>query len=145
MSMSDTAAFSECRDCYCQGSRSAARAITAVYDRHLRPHRLRSTQFTILTTLVLRGPTPITALAKSLGTDRTTLTRNLSLLETKGWVQVRLDGADARSRLVSVTSKGRAVAHAALPAWREAQTLVARAIGAAGATALHRLANTRLT
>ena len=142
--MDDTAAFSECRNCLCLASRSAARSITAVYDRHLRPHRLRITQFSILTTLVLRGPTPLTALAKSLGMDRTTLTRNLALLERKGWVHIRHDGGDARTRLVSVTAKGRAVAQDALPAWRAAQGLVAGTIGATGATALHRLAKTRL-
>jgi len=143
--MTDAALFADCSSCYCLASRSAARSITAVYDRHLRPHRLRATQFSILTNLVLRGSTPVTVLAQAMVTDRTTLTRNLALLESKGWVQVRPGGGDARTRLVSVTARGRAVAEKALPAWREAQTTIAGAIGAPGAAALQRLATTRLT
>ncbi|MFZ3177301.1 MAG: MarR family winged helix-turn-helix transcriptional regulator [Methylovirgula sp.] len=143
--MNDMAAFSDCRSCLCLASRSAARGVTTVYDRHLRPHGLRITQFTILATLALRGATPITALAKSLGMDRTTLTRNLSLLEVNGWAQTRNDEDDARTHLVSVTAKGRAIAHNALPAWRRAQEAVAAAFGAVGVATLRRLANTRMT
>jgi DNA-binding MarR family transcriptional regulator len=93
--------------------------------------------------LALRGATPILALAKSLAMDRTTLTRNLSLLESKGWIATRDDKNDARSHLASVTARGRAVAHAALPAWREAQSAVAAALGS-DAAALQRLGSRRI-
>jgi DNA-binding MarR family transcriptional regulator len=143
--MNDRESFSDCRNCLCLSSRSAARGITAVYDRHLRPHGLRITQFTILAMLVLRGATPISALAKSLGMDRTTLTRNLALLEANGWAQIRRDEDDARTHLVSVTVEGRAIARKALPAWRKAQERVAAAFDAANVAALHRLANMHMT
>lgn len=144
MPMTDATAFADCRDCLCLASRSAARSITAAYDRHLRPHGVRTTQFGILSMLVLRGPTPITALATHLGMDRTTLTRNLSPLEREGWVQVKADGADARTRLVTLTARGGAVARDALPAWRRAQREVAEAVGVAGAATLRRLTSTPL-
>jgi DNA-binding MarR family transcriptional regulator len=119
--------------------------MTAVYDRHLRPHGLRITQHTILSNLILRGATPMTALAKYLGMDRTTLTRNLALLEANGWTQTRGDEDDARTRLVYITDKGRAIARDALPAWRKAQKDVASKIGAADMAALHRMANAELS
>ena len=134
----------ECRDCLCLASRSAASGITAVYDQHLRPHGVRITQFTILVMLMLRGGTAISALAKALGMDRTTLTRNVGLLEANGWVQGRTDGEDARIHIIAVTPKGRAVVRAALPAWRMAQDNVAAALGPGGVGALRRLARTAI-
>jgi DNA-binding MarR family transcriptional regulator len=143
--MSDAAAFADCRNCLCQASRNAARGVTAVFDRHLRPHGLRVTQFTILANLIIRGATPVTALAEALGADRTTLTRNLALLERNGWIEMRADDDDARTHLVVATAKGRAVAQDALPAWRKAQDAVAAALGGADVAALRRLANATLT
>jgi DNA-binding MarR family transcriptional regulator len=137
--MSDAAVFADCRNCLCQAARSAARGVTAVFDRHLRPHGLRVTQFTILANLILRGAAPVTALAEALGADRTTLTRNLALLERNGWIETRTDGNDARRHLVSATAKGRAVADDALPAWREAQAAVAATFGGADVAALRRM------
>ncbi|MGA2493506.1 MAG: MarR family winged helix-turn-helix transcriptional regulator [Roseiarcus sp.] len=143
--MTDVAAFADCRNCLCQASRSAARGVTSVFDRHLRPHGLRITQFTILANLILRGATPVTALAEALGADRTTLTRNLTLLMHNGWIETHVDENDARTHLVSATAKGRAVAQDALPAWRKAQNAVAAALGGADVAALRRLANATLT
>jgi len=137
--------ISDCRNCLCLASRSASRAITVAYDRHLRPHGLRATQFTLLTMLMLRGETPIGALAKSLGMDRTTLTRNVALLETKGWVRSQTNGSDARSHVVSVTGSGAKMVRSALPAWRAAQNSVADAIGVTGVTAMHRLARAEVS
>src|SRR5215469_10102342 len=88
----------ECVECLCLASRRAARRITRVYDRELRPHGLRATQFTILVMLSLRGATPIGELAEALGAERTTLTRNLALIEAEAWVKIQLDEEDARSR-----------------------------------------------
>ena len=145
IAMTDAAAFADCRNCLCQASRSAGRGVTAVFDRRLRPHGLRVTQFTILANLIMRGATPVTALAEALGADRTTLTRNLALLERNGWIETRTDENDARTHLISATAKGRAVAGDALPAWREAQAAVAAALGGADVAALRRLANAMLT
>ena len=136
--------LADCRNCLCLASRKAARKITAFYDRRLRSHGVRVTQFTILAMLMLRGATPLTVLAKSLGMDRTTLTRNVALLEARGWARIDADDADARSHVISVTGAGEKVVQAALPAWREAQAKVAEAFGPTGMDALHRLARTEI-
>lgn len=132
--------LSECKACLCLASRRGARAITRAFDRRLRPHGIRVTQFTILVMLMLRGPMTIGDLAHRLGIERTTLTRNLALIEARRWVQIRTGNDDARSRVVAVTRKGRAAVAAALPAWRKAQDAATAAIGQAGARALHILA-----
>lgn len=137
--------LAECRHCLCLASRRAARAITAAYDRRLRAHGLRATQFTLLTMLMLRGATPVGLLAKALGMDRTTLTRNAALLAANGWVVAEPHGADARSHMLSVTAAGRARVEEALPAWREAQESAEQASGPEGAAALRQLAAMRLS
>jgi DNA-binding MarR family transcriptional regulator len=135
--------LSECRECLCLASRRAARTITRSFDRLLRPHGLRVTQFTILVTLMLRGPLTIGELAESLGIERTTLSRNLALIESSLWVKIR-PGDDARSRIVSVTAKGRAMVAASLSAWRKAQKTASATIGPAGVNALRVLSRTKL-
>jgi DNA-binding MarR family transcriptional regulator len=138
--MSDDLDLRACRDCLCLASRRAARAMTRAFDRRLRPQGMRVTQFSILTNLLLRGALPVGKLADALGMERTTLTRNLALLESKGWVQISADKDDARSRVVAATRRGRSAVAAALPAWRAAQAAVVAAIGAPGADALRTLA-----
>ena len=134
----------ECADCLCLASRRAARRITRVYDRELRPYGLRVTQFTVLVMLSLRGAMNISELAKALGAERTTLTRNLALIEAVSWVKTQPAEEDARSRVVTVTNKGRAVAARAFPAWRKAQGLITEAIGSDGASALRGLSRAAL-
>ena len=119
----DARDFGACASCTCFALRRAARAVTQHYDRLLRPTGLRVTQFTLLAALTVAGPLPINRLARRLGLERTTLTRNLRPLEAKGWLAVTED-ADRRVHTVEITARGRAMARTALPAWREAQATV---------------------
>jgi DNA-binding MarR family transcriptional regulator len=125
----------ECAECLCLASRRAARALTRAYDRRLRAEGIRATQLSVLVMLALRGPTRMGVLADALGLERTTLTRNLALLEKKKWVKVRA-GDDARARIVELTAMGRRKAEIAVPAWREAQAAATAALGTDGAAAL---------
>jgi DNA-binding MarR family transcriptional regulator len=131
--------FSECADCLCLASRRAARAITRAFDRRLRPHGIRVTQFSILAMLELKGAQSIGDLADALGADRTTLTRNLALIEKQSLVKIR-PGDDARSRIVSLLPKGRSALMRAFPAWHEAQSALMGSIGRPLADSLRRLA-----
>jgi DNA-binding MarR family transcriptional regulator len=83
-------------------------------------------------------------LAEALGLERTTLTRNLALLEDASWVKCQPAEKDARSRIVTVTEEGRAIVARAFPAWRRAQDITAAAIGAGGAAALRGLTRAAL-
>jgi DNA-binding MarR family transcriptional regulator len=136
--------LAECMECLCLASRRTARRITRSFDRELRPYGLRATQFTVLVMLSLRGAMTIGELAEALGAERTTLTRNLALIEGAAWVKIRPAEDDARSRVVTVTDKGRAVVARAFPAWRKAQDSTAAAIGSDGASALRGLARAAL-
>lgn len=114
--------------CACFNIRKAARVVTQLYDDLLRPTGLRTTQFTLLALLRGRGPMSINGLAEAAVTDRTTLTRNLALLQERGLVRIQ-PGEDARVRVVDLTVAGDKALSAAFPLWQRAQTLVAERMG----------------
>jgi DNA-binding MarR family transcriptional regulator len=99
-----------------------------MYDDFLRPSGLRSTQFSLLMLVRGMGPIRVTDLAEEAVMDRTTLKRNLELLERDGLVRIE-PGEDARVREVSVTRAAEARLAAALPLWQKAQTHVTTELG----------------
>src|SRR5271167_985925 len=112
--------FRACLGSACASPRRATRAVTHHYDAIMRGSGLRSTQFTILTTLVQTGPMSMTRLAAILGLDRTTLTRNLKPLARDGLVEF-CEQRDGRVPKVAITTRGEAAARDAFPLWSEAQ------------------------
>ena len=114
--------------------------ITREFDQALRVHGLRATQFTLLAALSLAGPLAIGALAELLANERTTVTRNLALVEKRGLVEVHADEADARSRVAAITPKGKALLQEAMPTWRKVQTRLNDTLGESAADGLRRLA-----
>jgi DNA-binding MarR family transcriptional regulator len=124
----DLKTFRECRDCLCFAARRAARAVTQHYDRQLRPTGLRVTQFSMLALLAAAGPMPINRLAREMGLERTTLSRNLRPLAAKRWITVTEED-DRRVHSIEITGKGRSVAREALPLWRKAQAAAKKRLG----------------
>ncbi len=114
--------------CTCFNLRKAARAVTQMYDEFLRPSGLRCTQFSLLMLIRGLGPVRITDLAEQAVMDRTTLKRNLELLERQGLVRVEA-GEDARERQVRLTSEAEERLAKALPLWRRAQAHVTGELG----------------
>ena len=98
---------------------------------------VRITQVTMLVVLYLAGPQTINDMAERLGLDRTTLTRNLKLLEREGLVTITA-GDDARVREVSLTDAAQEQLASAHKYWRKAQTHMADAMGAEGVRRLLR-------
>jgi len=88
--------------------------VTRAYDDALRPVGLRATQLAVLIAVGIEGAVSITALAKLMGMDRSTLTRNLRPLEREGLVAVGLEGW-RRSRTLEITNNGRTRLREALP------------------------------
>lgn len=75
--------------CACANLRRAARAVTRMYNRELRPTGLELTQFTLLMALNLAGEITHGNLGKLLALDSTSLTRMLRLLTKRGWMGVK--------------------------------------------------------
>jgi DNA-binding MarR family transcriptional regulator len=138
-SETDVTDYMACASCFCLASRQAARRITRLYDSRMQPSGIRVTQFTILSQLMLRGEMPIGKLASILGMERTTLTRNLALLEQHRWISIKA-GDDPRSRMVGITAQGRGMVRRGFPYWSKAQAQVGKMLGADGQAALKVLA-----
>lgn len=102
--------------------------MTQLYDEVLRPTGLRITQFSILGATMAMEPITVTRLAEATVTDRTTLTRNLKLLEKQGLIRVA-PGNDRREREVALTSRGRQALVRTLPLWEKAQAHVVEGLG----------------
>lgn len=81
---------------------------------------------------------PITGLAKIVDLDRSTLGRNLRVLQKQGVVEWVM-GSDGRARIVKLTAKGRAALDLARPLWQGAQEKMTQEIGADYETLLNTL------
>jgi DNA-binding MarR family transcriptional regulator len=114
--------------CACYKVRKAARAVTKIYEEVLRPIGLRATQFSLLMATRVMGPVTVVKLAQVMVMDRTTLTRNLQILETRGLITIK-PGEDRREREVNLTAEGMEVLAKAVPLWEEAQERVREGLG----------------
>jgi DNA-binding MarR family transcriptional regulator len=116
------------RTCACLKVRKAARAITNLYEEALRPSGLRATQFSLLMATRVMGPVTVVKLAQVMVMDRTTLTRNLEILENRGLITIK-PGEDRREREINLTAGGMEVLTKAIPLWEEAQERVREGLG----------------
>jgi DNA-binding MarR family transcriptional regulator len=114
--------------CTCGELRKAARAVTMLYDNAVKSSGLQSTQFSLLHVISKNDTIRISELAAKMGTDRTTLTRNLAILERDGLIKVS-EGTDHRTRIVTATQKGRGAVVRAIPLWNEVQHKVKQKMG----------------
>ena len=123
-----SALLGETADCACLNLRGAARAVTQMYDEILKPSGLKSTQFSVLATVATKGPASMTAIARSLVMDRTTLTRNLKPLLDRRLAKVG-KSEDRRQRTIAITAGGKAALAKALPLWKRANDQIISGIG----------------
>jgi DNA-binding MarR family transcriptional regulator len=115
--------------CHCTTLRYAAQTLTEVYDHVLAPSGLRVTQFMLLKSLLQEEAEPsLTDLAHRLGSDRSTIGRNVRILARDGLVSLSR-GSDRREQTVHVTQKGREAFAVATPLWQKSQTAVEETLG----------------
>ena len=110
--------------CLCLHLQRAARAVARRFDAALRPLGLTNGQFSLLMSLNRPVAASIGEVAALLAMDRTTLTAALKPLERRGLLTVSVDGADKRSRRLTLTPAGRALLVAALPVWEYEHTAI---------------------
>jgi len=124
-------------NCMCFKVRRAARAVSQHYDAAIGQHGLTTPQFSLLSVLANVGLRSLSELAKLTTTDRTTLNRNLGLLEERGLVE-SARGADKRTRRFVLTREGRDLQAAARGDWLVVQAGLEDALGG---TRVQRLLN----
>ena len=127
----------EVRDtCLCLHVKRAARALARRFDEALRPVGLTNGQFSLLMALNRPEPAAMGPVARLLAMDRTTLTAALKPLERAGLVAVGADPSDRRSRLLSLTGKGKEALASAVPIWRAVHAEVEAGLPQPGPDAL---------
>ena len=118
--------------------RQLLRGVSRLYDAELARAGLKTTQYSLLSHLIGIGPVAPGELAKRMGMDASTLTRNVQLLVQQGWVS-QGPGADTRSRSLVITDAGRAKQAEGRAHWKRAQWSLNDTLGTAQVAALHTL------
>jgi DNA-binding MarR family transcriptional regulator len=106
--------------CACATARQVARVLTQLYDSRLRDTGMEAPQFALMMTLDKQGPCSQGALGRRYALDKTTVSRNLKLLERNGWIASSAAN-DKRERRFTLTAAGRKQLAAAKPEWKKAQ------------------------
>lgn len=114
--------------CLCTKLRRASRSVSKFYDDALDAVGINVAQYALLKNLQRLGQPSISTLAEALGLERSTLGRNLKVLQGRGLVLLS-GGEDQRNRLVSLSAAGQACLEQALQAWQQAQASLAARMG----------------
>ena len=133
-----TASPTSPRGCTNFKTRQLSRLLSRHYDAELAASGLKTTQFSLLTHVLELGPIAPGELARRMGLDASTLTRNLQPLLAAGWLQQDA-GPDARTRSVTLTDAGRSKQAEARRCWKAAQLQVNGLLGSERVAALHAL------
>lgn len=113
--------------CHCFILRQATLSVIALYDKYLQKAGVTAQQYSILWYSKELGPLSITELALAMKLDRTTLSRNITLLTKQGLLET-LPSA-GRRRLVQLTARGQAVFAQAYGYWQQAQQQLESRLG----------------
>lgn len=105
------------------------RTLGLVYSHCLRPAGISGKQFAMLMHVHAKKATFITDTARALAIDQTTATRNVRILEKKGYLTGFADRLDARKKKIMLTASGLRKIDECLPLWQKAQDLVRDLLG----------------
>ena len=125
--------------CACATLRRAARAVSHLYAEEFEG-LLEGTQFSLLAVLnKCPGVNQIT-LGRILVLDKTTLSRNLSLMKRQGWIQLTISG-DKRERGFELAPAGHKLLTKARAGWQLSQERLFKAMGEAEWARMFEMAN----
>lgn len=119
--------------------RLATRRIGSVYDRALAPVGINIAQFSLLRTIQRRQPVSLTELARSVELDRSTLGRNVRVLERLGLAAMDRGKDDHREAAVKLTARGVDILQQAVPLWGDCQRKIETQLGPVKVTALQEI------
>ena len=95
---------------------AVARTLLRRFDEQLKPFGVTVQQFSLLAAVRSHPGAPVMTLAQHVLMDRTSLTRNLNLLERKELVR-RAAGKTGNVRICELTATGEATLERLLPEW----------------------------
>lgn len=122
--------------CFCTSLRNATRRVAALYDEALEPVGVNIAQFALLRAVARGEPVALTELGRRTELDRSTVGRNVRVLERQGLVTLSRGAEDQREASVSLSEGGRCALESGAPLWEGVQTKIEARLGAGGASAL---------
>lgn len=118
-------------DCALRNLRMTTRVITQYYDKALQEAGLKSTQFSLLNVISYKEEgLSVNAIAEHARMDQTTVTRNIEILQKKGYINISTEEKDSRKKRVTISEVGKAKVALAMPLWEAAQLNVEQIVGA---------------
>lgn len=111
--------------CYCTNLRRSANAITDYYDLVLKESGLTVAQYYLLINLSRIEKANITQWADNVCLDRSTMVRNVKILQTHGLIE-EIAG---HGKTFTLSPKGRRSLEAAIPMWNAAQEKIKNVLG----------------
>lgn len=123
-------------NCLLSATRRLGRIITAIYEDELRPFHVRASQFNLLVVVAKAGLVRRTDVGRYADIDPSTLTRNLAVMLSNGWIEEVIAGDDGRGNPIRITAKGRRLIESVAPGWRRAQQRAMKLLGEARVAAL---------
>lgn len=121
--------------CYCTNLRRSANAISDFYDRELKKTGMTIAQYYLLINLKRLDNANITHWAEHVGLDRSTMVRNIKVLENRGVIE-RTEG---HGKTFSLSKAGKSALDAAIPVWEEAQKKMELFLGEEDSNAILRI------
>ena len=126
--------------CYCTVLRAAMRRIAASYDAALEPVGVNIAQFSLLRTVRRAAPVTLTELGRLTELDRSTIGRNVRVLERMALLAVGR-GKDQREATVTLAPDGHRVLDEGAPLWEGVQGQIETRLGPEHADALRAALN----
>jgi DNA-binding MarR family transcriptional regulator len=109
--------------------RKASRRVSALYDEALEPFGINIAQFSAMRNIRRNAPVSLTDLGQIMELDRSTVGRNMKVLERMGLVAFAT-GEDQREAVLSLTPEGEVLVEKASPIWDEVQDRLEGRLGA---------------
>lgn len=115
--------------CYSAMLRSASRRLGHRYNSALAEFGINITQFSLLSMIKRIEPISLTTLAKMMELERSTVGRNVKVLEKMEFVELSQGDQDQREVILKLTQKGHQLLTKALPYWQKVQKEIEDKIG----------------
>ena len=128
-------------ECIAVRIRLLNRTVTKIFDEALRPLGVKVSQLNVLMVVAKRGPIAPGEVARKLNMEKSTLSRNVDRMKTRGWLRVS-QGDSGRKQILELGAAGRKLIEKSLPYWKKAQAQTEALLGQQGARSIHRAANT---
>lgn len=121
--------------CYCTNLRRCANAVSDFYDRELKETGMTIAQYYLLINLNRLEHANITHWAERVGLERSTMVRNIKVLEARGLIEQTA----GHGKTFTLSEAGKSALDAAIPVWEKAQKKMELFLGEEDSKAILRL------